>query len=191
MGALLTFDEAKHEYRLDGRVVPSVTQVLGAVYRDVYAGIPAEVLARKAALGQAVHRVIQLFLLERLDTSTVHASVEPYFESWLQWWATTEYQVFQAEHQFYNQAGGYAGTIDFRSLDNTPAVVDWKITSTRVPTHPIQIGGYAYHTGATEGGCLYLKDDGSPGEYVPTNLLRAKADWLATLRVYNLMKELR
>ena len=46
----LTFDEAAHEYRLDGRRLPSVTQLLAPLVD--YSKVPRETLERAQALGQ-------------------------------------------------------------------------------------------------------------------------------------------
>ena len=193
MSGALTFDEATHTYRVDGRVVPSVTQILKAVYPDVYAGIPAHVLDRKARLGTAVHKAIELELLGKLDYQSIHPEVQPYFWSWMQWWEDQHISpvACKAERKFYCEAG-YAGTVDFEyPVACDVGIVDWKITSAVVATHPLQGAGYAYARGAVRSGSLYLRSSGAKAELVEHDVRRSLPDWLATLRVYNTMQRMR
>lgn len=183
----LTFDEATHTYRVDGRVVSSVTQILASVYKDVYAGIPAAILERKSRLGTAVHRAIELWLKGLLDVDTLHQEVLPYFECWFDWWAVYEPRGhgWVPEQRFYSVAGDYCGTIDLEVPGVTS--VDWKITSNQMPTHGLQVTGYAHAKATPCAGCLYLKDDGSPAEFVEYPVAKLLPDWLATRRVHQLM----
>lgn len=183
---VLTFDEATHTYRVDGRVVDSVTQVLGKVFSDVYANIPESVLLRKAQLGVAVHKAIELWLKNQLDPSELHPEVEPYVESWVAWWAEQDFDRFASEQKFFHQAGDYCGTIDFEVPGVT--VIDWKITTNKMPTHGLQVTGYAHARGTPNAACLYLKDDGSMAEFVEYPVAKLLPDWLATLRVSHLLR---
>ena len=193
MGARLTFDEATHTYRLDGRVVPSVTQILKRVYPDAYAGIPAAVLDRKARLGTAVHRAIDLFLRDELDELSLHDEVLPYFLCWREWWDSASWDEFASEAQFYCDHGGYAGTRDFfGARDSQTWLIDWKITSHPVRTHPIQLGGYHFaDVKANRLANLYLSADGSPARLDEHDAARILPDWAATLRVYNVMETMK
>lgn len=181
------FEEGSHTYRVDGRVKLSVTQILKAVYPDVYANIPAEILDRKARLGTATHKVIELYLNQRLDDKSVHAEVRPYFDSWLAWWAKNSTAPFKSERKFYCVAGDYCGAIDFEWA-HMP--IDWKITGTKLFTHELQITGYAFESRRLAGACLYLKDDGSPAELAIYDVVKLMPDWLATLRVHNIKRRM-
>lgn len=195
MGAgVLTFDPETHTYRLDGRVVPSVTQILKGVYPGVYANIPPAVLERKARLGTAVHKAIELELDGgRLDWDNLHPEVRPYMLSWAKWWRRHSVTEGCSETQFYSSAG-YAGTRDFRAIvDGRSHLIDWKITSNKVPTHDLQITAYNYGSEAQSDvcGCLYLRSDGERAEFIETKCARLLPDWLATLRVYNIMERMK
>jgi hypothetical protein len=188
VGTQLTFDEATHTYRVDGRIVDSVTQHLSRVFSDVYANIPESVLLRKSQLGVATHKAIELFLLDELDYSTIHPEVLPYFESWFEWWGSRgpRNPEIKSEHQFYCASGDYCGTIDLDVVGLE--VMDWKITTNKMPTHGIQIAGYAHARGYKLGSALYLKDDGSMAELVEYDVQKLLPDWLSVLRVSNMMK---
>lgn len=186
------FDEATHTYRVGGRVVSSVTQILKAVYPDVYAGIPEKILERKSLLGTAVHKVIEMYLEKRLDFTSLHTEVQPYFESWLSWWCDHDHGVYKSEQRFYYPALDYTGTEDFDGeLDGDLWDIDWKITTHELGTHRLQLAGYTLPHGMNRRrGALYLRDDGRPA------LLREYegggdfADWLSTQRVFNIRKTL-
>lgn len=191
MGEILTFDQPSHTYRYGGRVVPSVTQILKAVFPDVYAGIPSHIIERKAQLGTAVHRAVELELLGQLDYSELHAEVEPYFVSWLTWWNDRDHGAYRPEHKFYSPLG-YAGQIDFNgTLDGATWTIDWKITSFEVPTHPIQGAGYALAEPTQRVGCVYMQPDGSAAKMVEHNYAETLPDWMAVLRVYQLQERLK
>lgn len=191
MGARLTFDEAKHEYRYDGRVVPSVTQILGRVYPDAYAGIPAAVLDRKARLGTAVHKAIELALEGRLEESTLHEEVRPYVTSWRKWWERESIETIQLEEQAYHPLG-YAMTRDF--LGNRRGkrlLIDWKTTNDPMLLHDVQVTGYWMLDEPDEAGCLYLNKDGEEANFIQVNCARHLPTWIATLRVHNLMERMK
>ena len=60
---MIEFNEKKHEYRLDGNVIPSVTQLLKkhGLAAD-YSFIPEAVLSAKAERGTLIHQEIQDFI---------------------------------------------------------------------------------------------------------------------------------
>lgn len=187
------FDEATHTYRVDGRVVASVTQILKAVYPDVYAGIPEKILERKALLGTAVHKVIELYLGKRLDFESLHTEVQPYFESWLSWWCDHEHGTFKSEQRFYYPAMDYTGTEDFEGeLDGDDWDIDWKITTHELGTHRLQMAGYTHPKLDLKRrrGALYLRDDGSVAVLKEYTDVKDLNDWMATVRVFNIRKGL-
>lgn len=192
MGSVLTFDEPTHTYRVDGRVVPSVTQILSRVFPDVYSGIPEEVLNEKSAIGTAVHRAIELEILGRLDYDTLHESVRPYFDSWLLWWSQLDVKDPTPERKFYSTAG-YAGTVDFQGkFGGSKWVIDWKTTSSEMPTHRVQVAGYAFGVNpAARSGCLYLNGDGTVAKLVEHDTAKSLPDWLSVMRVFKLQESMK
>lgn len=57
-GTLEYFDET-HTYLYDGLMLPSVSQILGAKFRNEYASVPPAVLNNAAKRGTAVHKAIE------------------------------------------------------------------------------------------------------------------------------------
>ena len=80
---MLTFDNSKHEYRFNGVVVPSVTQILKAVGLSDYSYIPTGVLQIATERGTVVHKIIEWYEQDILDASSIDPELKGYFESYL------------------------------------------------------------------------------------------------------------
>ena len=106
----LTFDEDRHEYRVRGVIVPSVTQVLAPL--SSFDGVPAQVLEAKRDLGQRVHLACQLHDEDDLDEASVEPDVAPYLEAYRRFLADTDARVVLNESRVYHPTYRYAGTLD-------------------------------------------------------------------------------
>lgn len=189
----LTFDEAKHEYRFDGRVVPSVTQVLKPLYS--FDHIPPEVLERKRNLGTAVHKAIELDLANDLDHASLVEAVLPYFQAWQRFNADFAPRNAQSEVRVYS-THGYAGTVDLicESPDQRLWVLDFKTSTDVGPAVALQTAAYAeaYNNmgldlRTPQRGAIHLKPDGTYKLYPYTD----RKDWptfLACLTLHNWRK---
>ena len=72
MAIEFTFDPERHLYVVEGRPVPSVTQVLhSAGLAADYSMVPPDVLERKRIVGQYVHKATQYLDEGCLDLETV------------------------------------------------------------------------------------------------------------------------
>ena len=58
-GGTLEFFPETHTYLYDGLMLPSVSQILGAKYKNDYASVPPAVLDNAARRGTAVHKAIE------------------------------------------------------------------------------------------------------------------------------------
>lgn len=58
-GHIVEFIDDIHQYLVDGCMVDSVTQILGAKFRNDYASVPPAVLDNAAKRGTAVHKAIE------------------------------------------------------------------------------------------------------------------------------------
>lgn len=124
----LSYDDALHEYRYDGNVVPSVTQVLSRLSAVQYRGADPDAMERAATLGKAVHRMIELDLRGVLDTTSLSEELAIYFVAWRDFMATSGFLPIRSEQRVYSQRYGYAGTLDlFGRLDRL-ALIDAKRT---------------------------------------------------------------
>ena len=66
-GGTLEFFPETHTYLYDGLMLPSVSQILGAKYKNDYASVPPAVLDNAARRGTAVHKAIENFNVSGYD----------------------------------------------------------------------------------------------------------------------------
>ncbi len=106
----LEFDPVEHRYQLDGRPVPSVTQVLDPLL-ELWR-VPADVLEAAAAFGTHVHMAVDLFNKGELDEAELDPALAPYLQGWKAFLYQTGSQVADSEFRVYHDFYGYAGTLD-------------------------------------------------------------------------------
>jgi hypothetical protein len=108
--AELTFDATRHEYRYGGRVVPSVTQILGML--NDFSMVDPDKLARAAQFGRHVHAAIDLDNQGTLDEETLDPELLPYLTQWRRFLEETGFVVTMSEQRVYHKRLQYAGTLD-------------------------------------------------------------------------------
>lgn len=89
--AAATFQAEGHIYTLDGRIVPSVTQVLTLAGLDDVSRIPRHHLAHAAAIGTAVHQACEFLDEADLDLDSLDPEIVGY---------VLGYQKFKQEQEF-------------------------------------------------------------------------------------------
>lgn len=143
----LQFDPASHRYAVDGAWVPSVTQTLQAVgLASDFAHVPAEVLERKRAIGEAVHTACHYDDEGDLDEATVHPDVRPYLEGWRLFRREMGFVPLLLETRVYHPLYRYAGTLDrFGRLEHQSGVyvlVDIKTGDPEAAAAALQTAAY-------------------------------------------------
>lgn len=143
------FDPTAHRYRLDGRPVPGVTEALQVITAAAYRGADAEVLAAKAALGSAVHAVIELDVEGTLDVPALDPLLVPWYGAWRAFLAQSGFRPRLSEGLVASRRYGYCGKLDlFGELPvakrTTPvlALIDAKCVTTVMPSTAAQLAGY-------------------------------------------------
>lgn len=139
----LTFEAETHTYRLDGAVVPSVTQLLERVYEGVYANIPAAILERKSAIGTAVHLATELIDADDLDESSVDPVLVPYLDAYREFLAAEKPQWTMSETPLAHPLWRYAGTLDRAGiLRDEHSIIDIKTVAQLHPAIGVQVAAY-------------------------------------------------
>lgn len=137
----LDFDPAAHEYRLDGALVPSVTQVIASLYD--HSSIPPWVLERKAAIGSAVHEACELYDADDLDDDSVDPVVRPYLDAWVRFRSECSPTILHNELRLADFLMRFAGQLDRVIVrDGRPWIVDLKTTVEIDPAVGVQLAGY-------------------------------------------------
>lgn len=122
--AELTFDAASHVYRHGGRVVPSVTQVLGIL--NDFSDIHPDRLEAARLRGQHVHSMIDLDNRGELDEEALDGELLPYLNQWRLFLRESGFQVIASEHRIFHKTLRYAGTCDSLIGQGTTWVLDVK-----------------------------------------------------------------
>lgn len=140
---VLEFREEDHSYRLDGVSVPGVTGALQVISAAAYAHVDPEVLAAKAELGRAVHRLIELDCMGDLDVEALSAELVPYYVAWRTFLRTSGFSVVLSEGKVYSRRYSYAGQLDlFGRLNGILSLIDAKCVVTVMPSTGPQTRAY-------------------------------------------------
>ena len=187
----LEFDFMTHTYWLDGRIVPSVTQVIKSVGMSDYSKIPADILQAKAELGQIVHEATEYDDADDLDEESLCLDAIRYIEAWRKFKQDFKPVLKLAEQRLGSVKHGFAGTIDrLLAIHGLDYLLDLK-ASMAEPWHKVQLAGYLLllkENGIRPAKCLnvYLQPDGNykTAEKKPTNLKVDEAAFLHALNVH-------
>ena len=140
---MIEFDPIRHEYREDGVVLPSVTQVLKRVGLLDTKGFSR----RSANFGTAVHDATALI---DLGQKTVEEYEDDpryrYLKAWVLFKEIHHPVILEVEQIVGGVEVGCAGTLDRLALfpwDPRPCVIDLKTGKAKL-WHPLQLAGYCY-----------------------------------------------
>lgn len=138
---MLAFDPVDHVYTFGGNRVPSVTQILAPLVD--YSMVPPATLERARQLGQAVHKLTELYDLEDLDTDNLPDELLPYLTAWMKFRAETGFVPETIEHPLFHPVLRYAGTSDRTGLiRRRRAVIDIKKMAMLSPVVGVQLSAY-------------------------------------------------
>ena len=108
---MIRHDPEAHIYTTeDGERLPSVTDILSPL-RD-FSRVPRDVLARAAAWGEAVHRMVRLDLDSRLDESSLAPPLVPVLGQWRAARAAQGWTIVDGDVVVGDLTWGYAGRYD-------------------------------------------------------------------------------
>lgn len=182
----LSFEPTTHTYCVEGRKVPSVTQVLepytGLDYVDRRALEDARI--RGTLVHAAIHRLNVLGQLEAAELAQA-----PYINAWLDFVSETGATVLLSERRVYSEKYGYAGTLDSVLLrDSREGLYDVK-TGVVPKTVGPQTAAYLQALREQDGirwrsrYCVQLREDGT----YRLHKLTDRRDWnifLSALNIY-------
>jgi len=137
-----TFDEATHIYRLDNRIIPSVTQILQAE------GITDFSFADESDrnFGKAGHKVTELWDKGILDIKTVAESLIPCLEVWKKFLKDFEVTIFPGaiEKHIFSSRYSFGTTPDRVGLvNNKVTVIEIKFSKSIQRSTGIQLAAQA------------------------------------------------
>lgn len=153
----LEFDEVTHKYRYEGRIIPSVTQIIG----DVLKG-EREEMEQSAAMykGEVIHKT-----LEYLDNGILgeyDPKIQSYVDAWNEFKRVYKPEIISVEERRISGAATFAGTIDrVMVIEGRTTVVDIK-TGKSYKEYPLQTAGYAllYDNLIERRMCVFFDENG-------------------------------
>ena len=152
---VFTFNEASHEYRVDGVVYPSITQVIESAGLVDYSHIPADELKFFQDRGTGVHRACWFDDDNDLDEATVDPLIIFRLYAWRKFRQEMPFTVVKSEERGFDRIYGFAGT-----PDRLVAFPDARRAVIELKSGPIQAAA-AIQTAAQ----AHLLSPGSPERY--------------------------
>lgn len=129
---VLEFVAKTHEYHLDKKKIPSVTQILAPISEIMYEKIELPTLRNKAKIGSEVHKLIEWYSKYGLLPSKEKTDerVYAYFTQFLEWVKSLVDSInFKDEFKGFYSSNEmvFAGTIDnIRMIGNDLVLIDYK-----------------------------------------------------------------
>lgn len=153
----LTFDDATHTYRTDGRVIPSVTEILraeGFIDTAWFTDYGRE-------RGKLAHLAIHLHDAGELDEDSLDPVLRPYLDAWKRFVEATGCIILESEQACVDSLKRYAGTPDkIVLLDGKPTLLDIK-TGAVSPWVRLQLCAYCEAKTIYRRAAVQLTDDGT------------------------------
>ena len=122
---MIEFNEERHEYKLDGKIIPSVTQLLKkhGLVAD-YSMVPEAILSAKAERGTLIHKEIQDYIEKREMGFTQECTL---FADWI---AKNPIKDMECEQIVHNDV--CAGKFDLLGRRGDKMIlIDFKTTSSK------------------------------------------------------------
>ena len=175
----LAYNDDRHEYRLHGKLLPSVTHILGDMMPGWKAG--QWYLDR----GKAVHAAAAMILRgQAFEHDPVIAGQVAACRRFVREWAP---RTLDVEKPVYSERYKYAGTLDaIVECDGVVYILDWKASFSK--SLPLQLAAYAlandemHGTNIRRGIGVQLTEDGTYRTEVFGNIATYKMKWKALLQ---------
>lgn len=141
-------------------------------------------------LGSALHGAVQLWLEGTLDEESVDDRIRPNLESFKRFWERERAELIACERPVWDDLLGYVGTFDLLiRWRGRLWVIDLKRGS-YAPWHPTQLVAYALALSReikepVRVANLYPTGLAKLHEHPPADVMRARHDWIAALRLYH------
>lgn len=139
----IQFIPETHTYIVDGKEIPSVSQILQKTGISDISGIPPEVLEKARMFGSSVHKFCELSDKGELDQYEIQPEVMLCLMSWERFKAENDVEIIEIEKPYYSHLG-YCGTIDrLAKVGGKLTVIDIKTSSSVQKSAAIQLAAYS------------------------------------------------
>ena len=137
---MIEFEESTHTYKIDGVVVPSVSEIMTPLTSLYYKEIDKNILDMACYRGSQVHKAIEDF--ETWGEYTIDDKYKDYMLNYKIFKKFNEIEIINQEQRLTN--GKFAGTYDMLAkIDNKTILIDHK-TSKEIHNNllSVQFAGY-------------------------------------------------
>lgn len=137
------FDEENHIYKLNGSIIPSVSEIIEPIHKRIYEDISFNTLKSAADRGIRVHRAIEF--INKYDFYSIDNDCKGYIEAYKKFRNEhPDWRLLNSELRTYHKNLLYGMTID--EIYQTPKgllINDIKTTSqAHLDAWSVQLGGY-------------------------------------------------
>ena len=137
------FDEENHIYKLNGSIIPSVSEIIEPIHKRIYEDISFNTLKSAADRGIRVHRAIEF--INKYDFYSIDNDCKGYIEAYKKFRNEhPDWRLLNSEFRTYHKNLLYGMTID--EIYQTPKgllINDIKTTSqAHLDAWSVQLGGY-------------------------------------------------
>ena len=193
----LIFDSDKHLYTLDmeGQTLqlPSVTQILRFVSRELYGEVPAHILDAAADRGTRVHEAIEM--VAKFGWMEADTDIMPYVVAYQEWEKEYGFKVLASEYKTYHRTRLYAGTADALLMDGDDlCLMDVKTSKTILEgLTTAQLYGYSealksHGVVVKRGYILHLRND-STFEWIEVDTSKGRMMFEACAYLHGVVKK--
>lgn len=146
----LTFDENKHQYSVNGLVLPSVTQIMKPLTQELYANIDHKTLNAAASRGKSVHYATELY--DTFGVEEIEEENKGYLAAYKKFKQDYSVKILEVEKQLFHPLLYYAGTLDrIVEINGKRVLLDIKTTE-KVHKNLVEIQVSAYQEMALKNG---------------------------------------
>ena len=132
MAKILTLEKEKHEYELDGEILPSVSEITRFISRELYGEVNQYTLDRAAERGTNVHKLTEA--LDKYGSCEADEELLPYLQAYVEFRSKHECEWTEIERSMFHPDLRYAGTLDrLGTVDGENIIMDIK-TSSQIQT---------------------------------------------------------
>lgn len=128
MGRILSFQEDSHTYEVNGEVIPSVSEIIRFISREVYGEVTQYILDNAADRGTRVHKATQM--LDVVHDVECDEDIVPYVQAYVQFLREHKPKWELIERSMYNPELMYGMTVDrYGEVDGKKTLLDIKTSS--------------------------------------------------------------
>jgi hypothetical protein len=134
------FDEVLHRYTIDGKILPSVSEIMKPLSEQYYSNVDKNVLRNAAYRGTRIHKAIEMF--HQFGIETDEQDIKPYLLGYKMAYMLEGYEPVYNEIMLTNNE--YCGTIDMiAKRGDEIIIIDLKATSKiNFELIEVQLAGY-------------------------------------------------